>query len=113
MDTNIYSEILEQLQVSTKQIHHDALDISTEIDEDINEIIKVVDINSWEANIDGEIKNIQQILLELKTANHCSDKSNIISSIAMLRCAICDIENAFSNTMDSMESLIVSIRDKP
>ena len=50
-------------------------------------------------------------MAELKKANQENDKQKCIESIAMRRCAISDIASAFSNAMDSMEKLIVTMRD--
>ena len=39
------------------------------------------------------------------------DKQKCIESIAMIRASIMDIESAFSNAADSLEKIIVTIRD--
>ena len=111
MNTNLYLEILEQLKSSAVQFSNNPQELSDEILEDLSEVINVIDITVLKVNIDGEVKDVSQLLMELKNANKSNDKQKCIESIAMLRCIIADIESAFSNTMDSMEGLIVSIRD--
>ena len=86
-------------------------EISDEIQEDFDEINQTIDIISLVRNVDGAEKDISQLLSELRDANKANDKQKCIESIAMLRCFISDVESAFSNAMDSMEKLVVTIRD--
>ena len=111
MNVEFYSKLLQELKTSVVYFLKDGTNLSNEVEEDISSIIETVDITSWTNNIDGVVKNSFQLLTELKESNEEHDRQKCIESIAMLRVAIADIENAFSNTKDSMENLIVSIRD--
>lgn len=111
MNPDLYVKLLRELKLSANSFLGDGTELSDEVEEDISSIIDSVDISSWECNVDGVIKNFSQLLYELNEANSKLDRAACIQAIAMLRIAISDIENAFSNSMDSMESLLVSIRD--
>lgn len=112
MDAYLYAGILKELKISAEKFLVDNQDVSNEIEDDFCNIISVVDISTWKKNIDGVTKDVPQILEDLALANKCDDRARCLNSIAMLRCAIADIESAYSNAMDSMEILISSIRDK-
>lgn len=111
MNVHLYSEILEQLKISVDKFVVDDTNLTDEIQEDIMEIINVVDISDWKSNIDGTVKTVSQLLVDLDSANKNNDRQRCIGTIAMLRCAISDIESAFSNSKDSMEKLIITIRE--
>jgi hypothetical protein len=113
MDVSLYSELNEKLKTSTEVFLVGGQELSSEIEEDVSEIIAVCDISKWSSNIDGVVKDVSCLLSDLEDANRNKDRQQCIESIAMLRVAIGDIESAFSNTLDSMESLVVSIRDEP
>lgn len=110
MDTILYSDILSELAVAADKFSISS-EISEDIEEDFSTIREVVDISSWSQNVDGVVKDVPQILKELAQANEKGDRQKCINSIAMLRCAISDIESAFSNAMDSMENIIAAIKD--
>ncbi len=111
MDKAVYSQLLNELKSSVDAFLIDGDVVSGEVEEDISAIIEDGDILSWESNIDGVIKDFHQLLSELELANKNQDRQKCIESIAMLRSAIATVASAFSNTMDSMEQLVISIRD--
>ncbi len=112
MNISIYPEMLLQLERSSKQFLGDDQALNDELKEDFETIIDEIDINTWKENIDGVVKDAAQLLLELSQAIEHKDRQKCIESIAMLRIPISNIESAFSNAKDSMEKLVVSIRDK-
>lgn len=111
MDASIYQHLRNALKSSGVVFKGVSTEDIEEIDEDIQEIIDVLDIESWRANIDGEMKDFSQLLSELIQANEAGDKQKCIEAISMLRIGVASIESAFSNAKDSMEKLIVAIRD--
>ncbi|MEQ5835998.1 hypothetical protein [Marinobacter sp. NFXS9] len=108
MDASIYQNLRNALKSSGAVFEGPSTE---DIDEDIQEIIEVLHIESWKANIDGEMKDFSQLLSELVQANEAGDKQRCIEAISMLRIGVASIESAFSNAKDSMEKLIVAIRD--
>ncbi|MAA65981.1 MAG: hypothetical protein CL581_14550 [Alteromonadaceae bacterium] len=111
MDASIYQSLGNALKDSAAVFEGPSTENIEEIDEDIQTIVDVLDIESWRANIDGEIKDFSQLLSELVQANRVGDKQKCIEAISMLRIGIASIESAFSNAKDSMEKLVVAIRD--
>ena len=111
MNIEIYKELLEELTLSTKNFDGVTTEVAEEIYDDFQEIINSIDINQWEVNIDGTVKNITMLLGDLSHANRNQDKQKCIETVAMLRVAFSGIESAFSNTVDSMEKVVISIRD--
>ncbi len=111
MDFSLYSELKNKLKASAKIFLVDSREFVDEVEDDVSAIIDVCDISSWHSNIDGVTKDFSCLLSELEAANRSQDKKKCIESIAMLRTAIADLESAYSNAVDCMESLVVSIRD--
>ena len=111
MDASIYQSLRNALKSSGAVFERPSTEDIEEIDEDIQEIIDVLNIESWRANIDGEMKDFSQLLRELDQANEAGDKQKCIEAISMLRIGVASIESAFSNAKDSMEKLTVAIRD--
>ena len=111
MNISIYSEILGELVQSANNFDGVTKDDVLEVEDDFSEILEMIDITGHQSNIDGVIKSTSQLLIELKEANAASDKQRCLEAIVMLRVSMMSIESAFSNAADSMEKLVVSIRD--
>ena len=111
MDIKVYSTILREIEDSAEIFNGVSLEIKEELREDFEEIVESIDINEWKGNIDGTEKDLSVLLDELRNANGSGDRQRCIESIAMIRGAVSDLESAFSNAVDSMEKLIVAIRD--
>jgi hypothetical protein len=111
MSIKIYSEILGNLKDSIEVFLDQRNDLSEEIDEDMLSILECFDIESCRMNINGNMKSIDDLLGEISQANKAEDRQKCIENISMIRAAIMDIESSFSNAADSLESVIVSIRD--
>ncbi|ROT98919.1 hypothetical protein EB809_12770 [Marinobacter sp. R17] len=110
MDRLFYSDLLRELVAVAENFSIDD-SLREEVEEDFSSIEEVIDICGRRLNVDGVVKNVPEILKELAQANREGDRQKCLNSIAMLRCAIADIASAFSNAMDSMENLVVAIRD--
>ena len=111
MEIQIYKQLLVELTSSASTFDGVSQEVTDEIQEDIHELLDVIDITKHKSNIDGTVTSLQQLFDDLKTANKNNDKQRCIEAIGMIRGSIMDIESAFSNTADSMEKLLVSIRD--
>ena len=112
MGDSIYSELNSELQKSARTFDSSNLSLVEEISDDISTIEEVHDITKWKTNDSGPVIGFRKLLDELRQANVDGDRQKCIESIAMLRIAISDLSSAYSNAMDSMEELIVSIRDQ-
>ncbi|WP_298451603.1 hypothetical protein [uncultured Marinobacter sp.] len=112
MNKDLYSEILKALVLAAEKFPAGNGDVSEEIKEDFETIIDECDISRWRVNVDGCTKGVGNILSDLDVSIKEGDRQKCVESIAMLRCAIADIASAFSNAMDSMEGLVVTIRDE-
>ena len=112
MGGTVYKELNSELQRSVRTFDSSNSDLLQEVDDDISTIDEVQDINSWNINVDGVVKSFSMLLAELKDANNDGDRQKCTESIAMLRIAISNLSSAYSNALDSMEDLIVSIRDQ-
>lgn len=111
-NNDLFISISNRLTESANTFLIEKDEISGNISEDFSTIIDDHDISAWKSNIDGEVKGVDDLISELDIALKTKDRQKCIESIAMLRCAIADAASAFSNAMDSMEELVVSIRDK-
>ena len=111
MDINIYKKLLEEFVKSANSFDGVSKDEISELEEDFITILETIDITKHESNIDGVMKSTSDLITELMAANSQHDKQKCIESLAMLRARITDIESAFSNAADSLEKLVVSIRD--
>ena len=111
MDVSVYLQLKNDLKESAELFLSEGAELAEEVEEDISSIIDVCDITNWKSNIDGEVKDVSQLMLELEEANRSNNRQKCIESIAMLRIAISDVASSFSNSIDSMEELVVSIRD--
>lgn len=111
MDLTIYKDLLTELRLAAGRFEGPSEADSEALEEDFSEILESIDINKWSTNTDGTVKSIDALLREMAEANRNLDKQKCIESISMIRVALSDIESSFSNTLDSMEKLVLSIRD--
>lgn len=112
IDITIYKEILEAVLKSAKAFDGVSIDSQAELKEDFDTIMEDIDITQHSStDTDGITKSTPDLLAELKVANSIKDKQQCIESIVMIRASIMDVELALSNATDSMEKLVVSIRD--
>ncbi|WGO98115.1 hypothetical protein QFX18_19090 [Saccharophagus degradans] len=112
IDISIYNEILEEILKSVESFEGVSKADTEEVKEDFESVIEDVDINLHSSSYTGgKVKTTSDLLDELRSANTHLDKQKCIESIAMLRSSIMTIETAFSNAADSMEKIVVSIRD--
>ncbi|WP_144395642.1 hypothetical protein [Pleionea sediminis] len=112
IDIDIYNEILNELLVSSQVFKGVSQEISLELKEDFETIVEDIDISKHSATYTGGVtKTTLDLLEELKQANMAKDKQKCAESIACLRSSIMSAESALSNAADSLEKLVVSIRD--
>ena len=109
--SNLYRQMLNGLQLAASTFLPGEQDVSDELKDDFETILEVHDISTWRSNIDGRMKSVPDLIVELQESIADGDKQKCIESVAMLRGAIADLEGAFSNAKDSMERLIVQVRD--
>ena len=112
MNKDIYHSLMEMLLSSVEKFSPSNKSLAEELQEDFETIIEDCDITEWKANIDGSVKGVNDLIFDLTSSIKENDRQKCIESIAMLRCAIADIASAFSNAMDSMENLVVTVRDE-
>ncbi|MBK1887459.1 hypothetical protein [Marinobacter sp. DY40_1A1] len=112
MNKDIYLKLSASLMLAVKKFLIGNNEIYQEIKEDFETIVAECDISAWCANIDGTTKNVGHIIADLDDAIKEGDRPKCVESIAILRCAIADINSAYSNAIDSMEDLVVSIRNE-
>lgn len=112
IDISIYNSILEEILKSVESFDGVSKANIEEVKEDFETIIEDIDINLHSATYTGGVvKTTPDLLAELKSANEKLDKQKCIESIAMIRSSLMTIESALSNAADSMENIVVSIRD--
>lgn len=112
MNEHTYRKILDRLILSANIFLAEGSNVSNEVSEGFTTIIEDSDISMWKSNVDGQIKTVSDLLFELDTAINKKDRQRCIELISILRCANADIASAFSNATDSLENLVVSIRNE-
>lgn len=110
-ENTMYGQLQDLIADSIEIFLGDEAELMGEIQGDINTIREVCEISKWSVSADGVEKDFSRFLLELKDANNENNRQKCIESIAMLRVAIANIASAYSNAMDSMEDVVVKIRD--
>lgn len=100
------------LVMSAEKFSADNVSIAETIKEDFDAIVEGCDMGAWSVNVDGDTKGVDELLFDISESIKENDRQRCVESIAVLRCAIADMASAYSNAMDSMESLVVAIRDE-
>lgn len=102
MNSKSYSELLGLLEACIAKFSVDDKEIADDISEDFGELLKV----------HTEEDSIAEIMERMSLNTEVGDKQKCIESLALLRVSIMNIESAFSNSADSLEKLIIAIRDE-
>ncbi len=112
MDSEIYKHILTEVLKASKAFEGVSSEDVEEVIEDFETIFENIDISKNSSTYTGGIvKSTVDLLDELKLANTETNKQKCIESIAMIRASIMGVESALSNAADSLEKVVVSIRD--
>lgn len=74
-----------------------------ELNEDLNAVL----------SIDKENEMLLDSIQKIERAISLADSQKYIEAVALARVSIMNIESAFSNLADSMEELVVVVRDSP
>ena len=112
MDTQIYKQILTEVLKATETFDGVSPEDVEELKEDFETIFEDINISKNSSTYTGGIvKFTTDLLDELKSANTEANKQKCIESIVMIRASMMDVEAALSNAADSLEKVVVSIRD--
>jgi len=112
MHPNVYYDLLRELKSSVSIFLPDEEQLGVELEDDIRSIIDSIDYSRQQYNIDGEVMTVAELIQRLSESNEKNDRQKCIEDIAILRGALADIEVAFSNSVDSLNAIVVAIRDK-
>ena len=112
MDTQIYKQILTEVLKASETFDGVSPEDVEELKEDFETIFEDINISKNSSTYTGGIvKFTTDLLDELKSANTEANKQKCIESIVMIRASMMDVEAALSNAADSLEKVVVSIRD--
>ena len=112
MDSQIYKSILIEVLKASETFEGVSPEDVEELTEDFRTIFEDIDISRNSSTYTGGVvKSTTDLLDELTLANTETNKQKCIESIAMLRASIMELESALSNAADSLEKVVVSIRD--